>query len=82
MAELPDDTSLLPSFHHQDSLQQALLYCRCSLIWVKFGSPRRNAVKTSIAEGTERDLVVKKAGHFVAYDLYFGKLIAADIAQN
>ncbi|KRK22776.1 hypothetical protein FD23_GL001105 [Lactobacillus delbrueckii subsp. delbrueckii DSM 20074 = JCM 1012] len=40
------------------------------------------AVKTSIAEGTERDLVVKKAGHFVAYDLYFGKLIAADIAQN
>ena len=36
----------------------------------------------SIAEGTERDLVVEKAGHFVAYDLYFGKLIAADIAQN
>ncbi|SNR19512.1 hypothetical protein LBUL87_0947 [Lactobacillus delbrueckii subsp. bulgaricus] len=27
---------------------------------MKFRSSRRNAVKTSIAEGTERDLVVKK----------------------
>lgn len=27
LAERPDDTSLLPSFHHQDSLQQALLLC-------------------------------------------------------